>query len=220
MRVSLTDGMAAVFAAPAMVAFSALYPKVQIHMKSVGNLNDLRENQTDMMLFFAPLDRPDAVCRRLGSLHFLPIASELYIKRHGLPTRETIDAHRFLQSHPYQGESPLWSGWQALCARGKIAHYCDNPFAYAMLVKQGLGIGLLGSYTVRDVSAVPLELGVRITLPIHAVALAERLDSRPARLVFDWLCATFGETNPWFHDKLVLPDLPEDLPSLGMLTNL
>ena len=216
-RVSVTDGMAAFFAAPAMPAFSARFPKIQIHLKTVGNLNDLRENQTDMMLTFAPLDRPDAVCRRLGVLHFLPIASEDYIARRGLPTNDTVADHLLLQSHLYQSEAPLWRAWNALCARGQIAHYCDNSFAYGMLVKQGLGIGLLGSYATRDTSAVPLELGVHVALPMYAVALTEQLESRPARLVFDWLCSTFGEESPWFRKHLDLPDLPDTFPSLGML---
>ena len=216
-RVSVTDGMAAFFAAPAMPAFSARYPKIQIHLKTIGNLNDLRENQTDMMLTFAPLDRADAVCRQLGVLHFLPIASEDYIARHGLPTQETIGDHFVLQSHLYQSEAPIWRSWQALCARGQVAHYCDNSFAYGMLVKQGLGIGLLGTYATRDTSAVPLELGVHATLPMYAVALAEQLGSRSGRIVFDWLCTTFGAENPWFRRHLDLPDLPDAFPALGML---
>ena len=216
-RVSVTDGLAAFFAAPAIPAFSTLHPKVQIHLKTVGNLNDLRENQTDMMLAFTPLERSDATSRRLGCLHFLPIASDLYIKRRGLPTLETIAEHVFIQSNLYQVETAAWRDWQALSARGRTAHYCDNSFAYGMMVKQGLGIGLLGSYATRDSSAIPLELGVRAMLPMYAVALTERLELRPVRLVFDWLCATFGGTSPWFQDRLALPDLPETLPELAML---
>ena len=43
---------------------------------------------------------------------------------------------------------------QQTAARGHIAHYCDNSFAYGMLVKAGLGIGLLGSYSLVEPSAV------------------------------------------------------------------
>ena len=53
-RVSITDGLNALFAAPALSSFSAQYPKIQLHLKSPINLINLRENQTDMMIGFGP----------------------------------------------------------------------------------------------------------------------------------------------------------------------
>jgi DNA-binding transcriptional LysR family regulator len=214
---AITDGMAAFFAAPAIPAFSARYPRIQLHLKSMGALNDLRDNRTDMMLTFVPASQPDLVCRRLGSLHFLPIAADSYVARYGLPTRERLADHLFLQSYLYETSAPQWRDWQALCAAGRIAHYCDNSFAYGMMVKQGLGIGLLGTYATRDSAAIPLELGVRCSLPLYGVALAERLDARPVRIVFDWLCDCFGPANPWFSPTLNLSDLPTSLPALAQL---
>jgi DNA-binding transcriptional LysR family regulator len=48
-RVSITDGLNAFFAVPTMEAFSQKNPNIHLHMKSTINLNDVRENQTDMM---------------------------------------------------------------------------------------------------------------------------------------------------------------------------
>lgn len=214
---SITDGMAAFFAAPAVADFTARYPKIQLHIKSMANLADLRENQTDMMLSFAPSDRPDIVCRNLGTLHFLPLTTESYIARHGVPTRDSVADHVFLQSHFYQADVPAWRDWQALCAKGRIAHYSDNIFAYGMMVKQGLGIGLLGSYLINGKSAVPLDIGAHARLPMHALVLADRLESRPVRLAFDWLCDTFSEEVPWFRRELSLADLPGEFSAFGFL---
>jgi hypothetical protein len=77
-----------------------------------------------------------------------------------------------------------------------------------MLVKAGLGIGLVGSYGVLEPAAVPLELGVRISVPIFLLALTERLNARPVRLVFDWLSDVFGPGNPWFRDEFKLNNPP------------
>ena len=93
-------------------------------------------------------------------------------------------------------------------ARGRIAHYCDNSFAYGMLVKGGHGIGLLGSYLLVEPRAVPLEIDVRISVPIYLIALADRLNARPVRLVFDWLSEVFGSNNPWFSDEFRLNNPP------------
>lgn len=214
---SITDGMAAFFAAPAVPAFAARYPKVQLHLKSMANLNDLRENQTDMMLSFTPSDRQDIVCKNLGTLHFIPITTDSYIARHGMPTRDSIVDHVFLQSHFYQADVPVWRDWQAACAQGRIAHYSDNIFAYGMMVKQGLGIGLLGTYLINGKNAVALDIGVHARLPMYALALSERLESRPVRLAFDWLCDTFGEAIPWFRRDLSLSDLPGEFSAFGFL---
>jgi DNA-binding transcriptional LysR family regulator len=203
-RVSITDGLNALFAAPALEQFSARYPKIQMHLKSPVNIMSLRENQTDMMIGFSPAESSDIRFRKLGQLHFIPVAAKDYIRKYGLPTRNNLEQHLFLQSEFYLARTGLWDGWQQAVARGRIAHYCDNAFAYGMLVKAGQGIGLLGSYLLVEPSAVPLEIDVRISVPLYLIALTDRLNARPVRLVFDWLSEVFGSNNPWFGDEFRL----------------
>jgi DNA-binding transcriptional LysR family regulator len=71
------------------------------------------------------------------------------------------------------------------------------------MVKAGLGIGLLGSYVVREPTAVPLDLDVHVSVPIYAFALAQRLNARPVRLVYDWM-SEFWSGNPWFGNEFRL----------------
>ena len=206
--VSITDGLNAFFAAPSLEQFSTQYPKIRLHLKSPINILSLRENQTDMMLGYSPAESSDIQFRRLGQLHFLPVATKDYIRKHGLPTRDNLEQHVFLQSEYYLARTGLWDGWQQLVARGRIAHYCDNSFAYGMLVKAGQGIGLLPSYTLAEPCAVPLEFDLRIPVPLYLIALADRLTARPVRLVFDWLSEIFGPNNPWFDDEFRLNNPP------------
>lgn len=209
-RVSITDGLNALFAAPALERFSAQYPKVQVHLKSPLNILNLRENQTDMMISIIPSASSDIQFKRLGQLHFIPIASKDYIQKHGLPTRDNLEQHLFVQSEYYLARTGLWDGWQRAVARGRIVHYCDNSFAYGMLVKAGLGIGMLGSYSMVEPCAVPLEIDLKISVPIYLIALTERLNARPVRLVFDWLSEVFGPSNPWFNDEFKLSNAPSE----------
>jgi DNA-binding transcriptional LysR family regulator len=206
-RISITDGLAAFFAAPNIEALSQRFPRIQLHLKGMINLNDLRENQTDMMLGFAPIERSDIVCKRLGSLHFVPLASKQYIARMGLPTRTNLEDHLFLQSHFYETKTPVWADWQRACARGRIAHLCDDTFAYGLLAKLGLGIALLGTYVISEPVAVPLDLGFTTSLPLYGLALAERLHSKPVKLVYDWLCDIFSDANPWLRTEIRLSDI-------------
>jgi DNA-binding transcriptional LysR family regulator len=207
-RVSITDGLNTFFVAPALERFSDEYPKVQLHLKSPLNLLNLRENQTDMMIGFSPVEAADIAFRKLGYLHFIPVASKGYVQKHGLPTRLNLEDHLFVQSEFYTAKTGLWDGWNQIISRGRVAHFCDNSFAYGMLVKAGQGIGLLGSYTVLEPAAVPLELGLRVSVPLYAVALTERLNARPVRAVFEWLCEIFGTNNPWFRQEFSLDNPP------------
>jgi DNA-binding transcriptional LysR family regulator len=209
-RVSITDGLNALFAAPALLRFSAQYPKIQLHLKAPLNHINLRENQTDMMIGFVPSVSSNIQFRKLGQLHFIPIVSKDYIGKHGLPTCNNLEQHHFIQSEYYLGRTGLWDSWQQTVARGRIAHYCDNSFAYGMLVKAGHGIGLLGSYTLVEPCFVPLEIGLRISVPLFLLALTERLQARPVRLVFDWLAGIFGSNNPWFSDEFKLSNPPSE----------
>jgi DNA-binding transcriptional LysR family regulator len=216
-RISITDGMAAFFAAPEIGAFSERFPRIQMHLKGMINFYDLHENLTDMMLGFAPIDRSDIVCKRLGTLHFVPVATKQYIARMGLPTRHNLEDHLFLQSHLYEAKMAVWADWQRACARGRIAHFCDNPFAYGLLTKMGLGIALLGAYVLREPVAVPLDLGFTAALPLYGVALAERLNSRPVKLVYDWLCEVFSDSNPHFRTEFCLSEMPPAFEALRLL---
>jgi DNA-binding transcriptional LysR family regulator len=211
-RVSATDALAALFLAPGLQTFSRSYPRIQVHLKTPINLSDLRENQTDLMIGFKPVDSRELTFQPLGRLHFIPVASQGYIREHGLPTRDNLEQHRFIQSEFYSARTGLWDSWLKLCARGATVHYCDHAFTYAMLVKSGLGIGLLASYTVLDKSAVPLNLNLHVSVPMLIIAVSERLQSRPVRLVFDWLSSSLGPQNPWFGKELRLnaPPSPYD----------
>ena len=207
-RVSITDGLNALFAAPALEQFSARYPKIQMHLKSPVNIMSLRENQTDMMIGFSLDESSDVRFRKLGQLHFIPVVARDYLEKHGLPTRSNLEQHLFLQSEYYFARTGLWDGWQRIVARGRVAHYCDNTFAYGMLAKAGHGIALLGSYVLVEPCFVPLEIDLRIPVPLYLIALTDRLNARPVRLVFDWLAEVFGGNNPWFSDEFRLNNPP------------
>jgi len=207
-RVAVTDGLNASFVAPNLRNFSLANPRVQVSLQPPHNVTDMRENVTDVMVGFAPVANADVTFTKLGTLHFIPIASRDYVRSYGLPTRTNLEKHHFIQSSYYAAKH--WRSWQDLVDRGYIAHHCENPLAYAMLVKAGLGIGLLGSYTTLDPASIPLDLDVHIEVPFFVMALTERLNSKPVRLVYDWLCEVFSAQNPWFAPELNLGSLPSE----------
>jgi DNA-binding transcriptional LysR family regulator len=207
-RVSIADALGTVFVAHALESFSNEHPRIRIHLKSPFNLTDLRENQTDMMIGYNPAPTQEFCSQPLGRLHFIPVASREYVRKNGLPTRNNLAQHCFVQSEYYLAKTGLWDSWTKICERGTISHHCDFPFGYGMLVRSGLGIGLLASYTTMDPSAVALDLEVHIAVPMYLIVVSERLRSRPARIVFEWLSSILGSENPWLSDTLQLNVAP------------
>ena len=197
-RLGITDGLGAIFFVPELRRLAQDYPKIRIHMKSPGHLRDIRENQTDVMLGFAPETSAEFVSKPLGWLHFLPIASADYVDRKGLPHLDNLSDHIFVDSEIYSSRTGPWEPWHALKEKGSTTYWCDPSISYGMMVKAGLGIGLLGNYNLVEPQARLLDLDVKISLRLHVAALKERLDTRAVRIVFDMIDDVFGEQNPWF----------------------
>jgi hypothetical protein len=73
-----------------------------------------------------------------------------------------------------------------------------------MMVKSGLGIGLLGSVNVLEPAFVPLDLDCEIGIPLYLTALTERLQSKPVQIVYDFVLSLLSVNNPWFAKELIL----------------
>ncbi len=216
--VSITNGLNCLFLAPRLNEFSRSHPNVHVYTNGIFSVNDVRENQTDMMLAFAPpASDSDLVVRQLGSMHYRPLASKTYVAAHGMPTEDNLAHHKFLQSHLYASNSDLWGHWNGLIAKGQISHYCDDTLVYALMIRLNLGIGLTPTYASTARDTTPIDLGVLISLPLYGIALRERLRSRPVAIVFDWLCEIFSEQNEWFPREFKLNEMPSSFDALDRI---
>lgn len=208
-RISLTEALAGLFLAPHVPAFSSRYPGIHLHIQNPSNLTNFKENSTDIMVSFAPASG-GVTAHPCGWVHLIPVASRRYIEHYGLPNRNNLESHLFIDTEYYKGKTGVWAPWQAAIGRGVTAHHCDNSFAYGLLIKAGQGIGLLASYALAEPSLVPLELDIHIAMRIHLLALSERLQSKPVRIVFDWMCQIFDADNPFFSSAFDLSTLRKD----------
>jgi DNA-binding transcriptional LysR family regulator len=201
-RVAATEGLAGFFIAPNLDQMSDAFPNVQVSIQTPTNIERIKDNQTDIMIGFYPETTHGVISRKLGTAHLIPVMSRAYLEKYGAVTKSNLGQHRFIHTSLYSGRSQMWQPWVELVAKGKVGHLAENSFSYGMLVKSGLGIGLLGNYTLLEPNAIPLELGVHIEVPLYIVAIKERLESRPVRIVFDMLTDIFSIKNPWFSDIL------------------
>ena len=210
-RLSVTDGIGIIFIVPGLRKLAQTFPRIRVEMKSPHNYVSLAENRTDLMVGFAREDHQDMTSVRMGTFHYLPIASRTYVERRGMPTRDNLDRHQFIDSDRYSSKVEIWSPWRELVEQGTVSCRCDAPITYGMMVKAGLGIGLLASFNVLEPAFVPLDLGCSIAIPLFLTALTERLQARPVRIVFDFVLSLLSADNPWFAKKMSL-DASRDSP--------
>jgi DNA-binding transcriptional LysR family regulator len=209
-RVVISEVLSGLSVVPALVGFSELYPKIHLELCSPTNHGNLRANRGDVMISVIPQTAPDVIWRPVGFLHMLPVATQDYVARYGVPTSANLSAHCFLQCTTYTEIPEPWASWNALVSQGVVTHATDNLLNYALMVKNGLGIGLAATTALADPVALPLELGVHIKAPLYAVAAAERIGTKAVQIVFDWLSELFGEAVPWFSPDLRLEQLPRE----------
>jgi DNA-binding transcriptional LysR family regulator len=200
-RFSSTEAIAGLFVVPMLQEFSRQHPRISLHIRSIINMLGFRENQSDIVLGFSPAGQPGVESRAVGVMHLIPYVSKSYIARHGLPTKANLQDHRFLDAEYYSSRTDAWRSWRTAVEHGTIAHACDNSFAYCLMVKEGLGIGLLGNYVLPDPELVPLDIDVRVKLPMYLLADSERLNARPVRLVYDWLGTILSQNNKWLNTE-------------------
>lgn len=207
-RITATEAMTGFFIIPSMVEFSQHYPKIQTHLRNPTDLLSFRENQCDVMVGFGPLDDSELTSRAVGFLHLVGIAGRSYLAKHGLPTWDNLKSHNFIDADYYASQTPTYAPWHHAIKLGNTALHCDNPIAYGLMVKAGLGIGLLGNYVLMDTDFMPVGLNIYVKLPIYIHVQTNRLRSRPVRLVFDWLSEVFSPDDPIFSSKLNLDMAP------------
>ena len=203
-RFSSTEAIAGLFVIPALQRFSRQHPKISLHIRNITNMVGFRENQSDIVLGFSPSHQPGVESRAVGFMHLIPYASKRYVTRYGMPTRSNLADHKFVDAEYYSSRTDAWSSWRAAVDQGAIAHLCDNSYAYCLMVKEGLGIGLLGNYVLTDDDLVALSIDVHVGLPMYLLADSERLNSRPVRIVYDWLTSTLSQTNYWLGSNFSL----------------
>jgi DNA-binding transcriptional LysR family regulator len=201
-RLSITDGICIMFVIPKLSALAEKYPRIRLEMVATQNYFHLLENRVDLMVGFAEERHEELTSTRLGALHLLPFASREYVGRRGMPTRDNAAQHDFINSAPYMAKTDLWTPWREVVGRGRTVYTSDSATSYAMMVKASLGIGLLSSIHALNASAVVLDLGCNVHLPLHLTALTERLQSKPVRIVHDFVASVLGGDNPYLADEV------------------
>lgn len=191
--------------APALPAFLARYPEMQVELTITDRIVDLLEEGADLGIRLGTLVESSLVARRICDLDRVICASPAYLKRHGTPRRpEELLRHNCL-SVAYAPSLRRWpfvtgEGVRRIEVGGNVS--ANNADTLLQLACLGVGIIRLSDAIVGAAIAegrlVPLleDVHHREPLPLHAVYPQGRHRSPRVAAMIDFLVERFGSA-PW-----------------------
>lgn len=208
LRVDVPSPLARMILVPALPAFHARYPEIQLHMGVSDRVVDLIGENVDCVVRGGELTDPSLMARRVGELQAGVCAAPSYLARAGMPShpRELQDARHcivgFLWARtgkilPYamhrEGES--------IEVRGRYMLAVDDGNAYLAAGLAGLGALWLPHYMSEAHLArgelVPLFEGWRFEpMPLYVAFPPNRHVSAKLRVFIDWVAELMARHAP------------------------
>jgi len=199
LRVDLPSELARTTIVPALPAFMATYPELELEMSSTDRQVDLVQEGFDCVLRLGTVGDETLIARPLGKLRMINAASPAYLARHGVPqSLEDLkrQEHRVVHFSPMLGARPF--GWEypdgdsyaTLQLPGAL--HVNNAQTYEAAALAGLGliqaprIGI-GQYLESGALVEVLPDFRRRSLPVSLVVAHRRNLSRRVRAFMKWI---------------------------------
>jgi LysR family transcriptional regulator for bpeEF and oprC len=209
LRVEVPTLMARLVIVPALPAFFARYPDIDLQLGCSERRADLIEEGIDCALWSGELEDSTLIARRVGLLYFGTCASRGYLAAHGEPHHpDDLGAHRCINHFsPRTGKTFDWvfakNGMRIQTSlRGHIA--LDDENSYVAAAEAGLGIAQIPAFVLKEAmerGSLELLLGDWFPepAPLHVVYPQNRHLSNKIRVFVDWVAELFSE-----HDGIQL----------------
>ncbi|RIJ03870.1 LysR family transcriptional regulator [Achromobacter sp. K91] len=208
LRVDVPSPLARMILVPALPAFHAQYPDIQLDMGVSDRIVDLIGENVDCVVRGGELTDQSLMARRVGDLLLGVYAAPEYLKRAGTPAhpRELEDTHHrivgFLWARngkalPYA----MRRGGESLKVHGRYVLAVDDGNAYLAAGLAGLGVLWLPDYMSRAHvdrgELVPLFQDWRLdSMPMYVAFPPNRHVSAKLRVFIDWVAGLLGQYTP------------------------
>lgn len=199
LRVDVPAPLARLILVPALPAFHARHPEIQLDLGVSDRVVDLIGDNVDCVLRGGELTDSSLVARRVGDLRLGVYASPAYLARAGTPAhpRELEDSHHrivgFLRSRSGTlAPIALSRAGEQLAPRGRHVVALDDGNAYAAAGVAGMGVLWLPRYMAQahldSGELVPLFEDWEVaSMPLYLVFPPNRHLSAKLRVFIDWV---------------------------------
>ena len=209
LRVDCSSALAISVIIPALDAFHACYPEIQLDLGLSDRAADLVGENLDCAVRAGEIADQGLIARRIGEMQVITCAAPGYLARHGTPQhpRDIDDNHRVVAYRPALGGRVLPMIYQnqaeTIEVTGRYAISLNEGMGYLAAGLAGHGIMQLPTFMAREPIAqgqlVPLLLDwCTAPKPLHIVYPPNRHLSNKVRVFVDWLAELFA------RDKLDL----------------
>jgi LysR family transcriptional regulator, regulator for bpeEF and oprC len=209
LRVEVPTLMARLVVVPALPAFFARHPDIELQLGCSERRADLIEEGIDCAVWSGELEDSTLIARRVGQLYFGTCASPSYLRVHGEPRHPgALTAHRCINHFaPRTGKIFDWvfakNGERIQTSlRGHIA--LDDENSYLAAAEAGLGVAQIPAFVLKEAmerGSLELLLGDWFAepVPLNVVYPENRHLSSKIRVFVDWVAELFSE-----HDGIQL----------------
>jgi DNA-binding transcriptional LysR family regulator len=208
LRVDVPSPLARLILMPALPAFHARYPDIQIDMGVSDRIVDIIGENVDCVVRGGELTDQSLMARRVGELQLGVFAAPSYLERLGTPThpRELEDSeHRIVgflwartgKALPYA----MSSGHEQLQVKGRYVLAVDDGNAYLAAGLAGMGVFWLPDYMSKGPEArgelVRLFADWRLEpMPLYVAFPPNRHISTKVRVFIDWVAELMAQHAP------------------------
>ncbi len=196
LRVDVPSPLANIILVPALPAFHARYPDIQLDMGASDRKVDLIGENVDCVVRGGEIRDLGLVARQVGDLQLGVYASPFYLAQAGTPRHpeELRDPHHRIVRYRWDGDLPyaMHRGHETAKVGGRYVLAIDDGNAYLTAGLSGLGALWLPHYmAVQHVSSgalVPLFTDWRIdAMPLYVAYPPSRYVSKQLRVFIDWI---------------------------------
>ncbi len=169
LRVDVPGRIGRLIIAPALPAFLARFPQLQVDLGITDRFVNLVEENVDCAIRVGPLSDSALIARRIGNLDLINCASPTYVAARGVPrTPADLDHHHaVLYASPSTGRTEDWEWLEDGVLRSRPMKgqvIVNNAEAYIACALAGLGMIQIPAYDVRE----PIAAGALVELlPAH-----------------------------------------------------
>lgn len=208
LRVDVPAPLASLIVVPALPAFHARYPDIQLDLGASDRKVDLIDENVDCVVRGGELTQPSLRARHVADLPLGVYAAPDYLVRAGVPAHPQAleDGHHRIIGYrgAHTGAPPAYAmrkGDERLHVRGRHVLSVDDGNAYLAAGVAGLGILWLPRYMAHGPMArgelVPLfEDWLLDPMPLYVAFPPSRHVSRKLRVFIDWIIELMAQHAP------------------------
>jgi DNA-binding transcriptional LysR family regulator len=208
LRVDVPSPLARMILVPALPAFHAKYPDIQLDMGVSDRVVDLIGDKVDCVVRGGEIADQSLIARHVGNLQLGVYAAPSYLQRAGTPShpRELEDSHHRIVGFLWaRAGKPLpyamQCGDESLKVQGRYVLAVDDGNAYLAAGLAGLGILWLPDYMAkahrRRGELVPLLEHWRLEpMPLYLAFPPNRHVSAKLRVFIDWVVELMAQHAP------------------------